>query len=399
MSQYDGSRKANIEEDLQTPSSWKPMQQIELFACGFNAHGQLSGHDLPDDAVQDLHRFQGVLKAVSNIRVLFAGWADTLLDVDGQLRLYGFSGHGRQNNREIRSDLSASDISVCFGDHTGLKGVLTEAGAVYLLRRLDEQVLELQRHRIELLFKHRDEQEKEEGLIQHIAVAGNGRVCVSVDSTILEFPSLNSFLDSSQPTRHTLPGPPTHLLSGETSFTAVLSQPTPTIYTWGDARHNHLGRVITPDSPSGTPQIVDHLGGIPIRKVSAAGWITAAVSTSNDLYLWGGRPGEKDRIKALPDVSRRSEDDAEVKLVDLDDDVLDVAVGAGHVVALTVDGRVWTVGRGQNGQLGCGDRRDFVDDWIEVDLGLEKGQKVEAVHCGPWASFLVVRNDRIDGPG
>lgn len=173
----------------------------------------------------------------------------------------------------------------------------------------------------------------------------------------------------------------------------MLHDPTPSIYTWGDARHNHLGRVITPNSLSATPQIVDHLGGIPIKKVSTGGWITAALSTSNDLYLWGGRPGEEHRIKALPDISRRPEDNEEVKLVDIDGgiDVLDVSVGAGHIVALTADGRVWTVGRGHNGQLGYGAKRTYEEDWIEIDLHLEKNKNVEAVYCGPCSSFLLVR--------
>lgn len=74
-------------------------------------------------------------------------------------------------------------------------------------------------------------------------------------------------------------------------------------------------------------------------------------------------------------------------------DVLDVSVGSGHIVALTIDGRIWTVGRGHNGQLGRGDKREFEDDWIEVGLRLERNRKVEAVHCGPWSSFLLVREE------
>lgn len=53
---------------------------IELYACGFNAHGQLTGNDLHDEP-QDVDGFQSVLKAKS-IRVLFTGWSDTLCEQD-----------------------------------------------------------------------------------------------------------------------------------------------------------------------------------------------------------------------------------------------------------------------------------------------------------------------------
>ncbi len=117
------------------------------------------------------------------------------------------------------------------------------------------------------------------------------------------------------------------------------------------------------------------------------------------MYIWGGRPGEENRIKALPDVSRAPEDEAEVSLVNIDGglDVSDVAVGAGHVVVLTQDGRLWAVGRAENGQLACEQQENsgFVEDWRRVEIpGAGVGgrvERVEGVHCGPCCSLVVVR--------
>ena len=230
---------------------------------------------------------------------------------------------------------------------------------------------------------------------------------------ILEFPSLDTFLThrlstslfpSSSPSlpthkQYILPSSPTQLLSAEASFTALLSSTT-MVYTWGDARHNHLGRALTPVTPSGTPHVVDFLGGIPIRKILTGGWISGALSTSNDLYLWGGRPGEDQRIAALPDLvhHRDGANEEMVKLVDVDGqerDVLDAGIGAGHVIALTDDGRVWAAGRNQNGQLGVVGRgkKDFNERWVEVELCLEEKAMVERIDCGPWSSFLLIRTE------
>ncbi len=47
-----------------------------LWACGFNAHGQLTGEDV-EDLPHDVYEPRRLLIATS-IRILFLGWADTL---------------------------------------------------------------------------------------------------------------------------------------------------------------------------------------------------------------------------------------------------------------------------------------------------------------------------------
>ncbi len=223
---------------------------------------------------------------------------------------------------------------------------------------------------------------------------------------VLEYPSWATLCsDDVSPIRYSLPAAPAQLLAGATSFSALLPEQTGgSIYTWGDARHNHLGRMVSANAPAATPGVVDHLHGIPIRKIAMGDWITAAVSTSGDLYLWGGRPGEEQRIRALPDGHRTPDDNAEVALVDINPgpdgvghDVIDVGVGAGHVVVLTKDGTLWAAGRGHNGQLGRSNH-EYAEDWIEVRLSSSPEhsvvQQVASIHCGSANTLIVVNHLR-----
>ena len=159
------------------------------------------------------------------------------------------------------------------------------------------------------------------------------------------------------------------------------------------------------------------LDGIPVRKVVSAGWMTAAVSVEGDLYVWGGGSanggdGGGKRIRCLPGKGKRErerkretagevkEEDEEVALVDVAGgvDIADVGVGAGHMLALTRDGRVFAVGDDRSGQVGAGEGlgRHFCEEWVEVELGQgfdeERERKVVVgVECGYWSSFVLVR--------
>lgn len=177
----------------------------------------------------------------------------------------------------------------------------------------------------------------------------------------------------------------TSFLASTTSFTALAAaQP----ITWGDSRHSHLGRQPSSLTPASSPSAVLSLGGIPVRKIATGGWITAAVSSENDLYVWGGRPGEEEKIAALPT------DGEEVSLVDIDGgvDVVDAAIGEKHILAVTGEGRLWATGDGKWGQLGTG-KRAFEEGWVHV-TGLG-GKKVLGVACGFWNSFVIVRKSGV----
>lgn len=391
---------------------------MELYAFGFNAHNQLAfSTTTTQDDPKDIYTPQKILSG-TNIRLLFAGWSTTVVEVDGIL----LSNRGPV---KLPAGILPSDLKSAFGDHTGVLGALTTAGDLLICRDAGE----------ELIFARSQcgSGSQEPGpKIEHLTISGTGKICISPfqsqstsSNSPLEPPSplrplerpspllhtyssLPSLLSSSLPsTTHILPKPPTNLLSSANSFTALLG-PTGSIYTWGDPRHQHLGRTPTPSTPAPLPGLVTALDGISIRKVASGGWLTAAVSEDGGLYLWGGWPGfgvdgEKGRIACLPsslaadrkkndeENAEREEEEEEVALVDIESgvDVVDVGVGADHILALTADGRVFGVGLNANGQVGIG-KGEFCEEWVEVSTGLEEGRKILGVECGYWSSFVLV---------
>ena len=323
-----------------------------------------------------------------------------MLEVDGALVLRG-SQHTAFNEGLIR--FGACQVSQLYGDHTGVLGALAKDGTIWSVESSQNSLQMVPERGLQIA----------KGAIEHIAIAGNGEVCIcrrtssgggSGDevrhferSTLVLFTSLTGLLSDNEPkASHDLEVAITKLTASSIAFTALAANGE--VYTWGDPRYSHLGRTPTSTSSAYTPCPVTFLGGVPIEKVASAGWITAAVSRDNDLYVWGGRPGESDRLGALPAIGQgcKDEDDEEVKLADIDGgtDIVDVAVGGGHVVALTAEGRVFTAGRGDNGQLGTG-HRFFAKDWVEV-ISLQ-GKRVVGVECALWASFAIAGADGDSG--
>jgi alpha-tubulin suppressor-like RCC1 family protein len=141
--------------------------------------------------------------------------------------------------------------------------------------------------------------------------------------------------------------------------------------------------MLTFDSPATIPCVVEDLLDLPtgsIRKISSGGYVTAALTEGNDLYVWGGRPG---LTKLLEDLTGAP------MPVDFDgQDVLDVAVSMNHMIALTTGGKLFVVGDGSNGQLGL-DIKELAT-WKEVTLPLKDNRRIAGVHTGYKNSLVVV---------
>lgn len=138
-------------------------------------------------------------------------------------------------------------------------------------------------------------------------------------------------------------------------------------------------------SPASIPCPIEDLTNLPtgpIRKISSGGYLTAALTTANDLYVWGGRPGQ---VNILPHLTRVPTP------ADLNGaDVFDIAVGSNHLIALSTEHRIFVVGDGSNGQLGMDVKE--LREWKEVILPLNKDQQVHGIHAGYKTSFVIVEN-------
>jgi alpha-tubulin suppressor-like RCC1 family protein len=106
------------------------------------------------------------------------------------------------------------------------------------------------------------------------------------------------------------------------------------------------------------------------------------LTSGNDLYLWGGRPAQPkllDELRGTPEP------------VDLDgQDVLDVAVGLDHILALTTKNKLYVVGANRNGQLGLD--VEELSEWTEVALPIGGRKRIISVRAGYKNSFLIVEN-------
>lgn len=135
----------------------------------------------------------------------------------------------------------------------------------------------------------------------------------------------------------------------------------------------------SPRNRASDPVFVPDLADLPtgnVTQISAGGgYVFAALTAGNDAYVWGVGEG----LSGSPEP------------LDLDgEDVLDIAVGETHILALTADGRVWIWGKGANGQLGLGTREE-VEEWETIPVSIPAGRKIVGVAAGERSSFLIIK--------
>lgn len=145
-----------------------------------------------------------------------------------------------------------------------------------------------------------------------------------------------------------------------------------------------MGRSVSENSPADKPGLVTTLEDLPtgpIAKIAAGGYMLAALTAGNDLYLWGGHPGKKT-------VPAGVSDEPAPVVID-EQDIADVAVGESHLIVLTTEGKVFVIGENRNGQLGVS--AASVDSWSPVELNLREGKTPVGVAAGPTNSFIIVK--------
>ncbi|GBG62459.1 hypothetical protein CBR_g30780 [Chara braunii] len=120
------------------------------------------------------------------------------------------------------------------------------------------------------------------------------------------------------------------------------------VMAWGNCEYGQLGLGDT--QPRACPQEVTELTGKNIVDIAAGGWHSMALSGEGELYAWGR--GEHGRLGFGEDKSSKVFPQR-VTLLE-GERIIQVSCGGTHSVALTEDGRAYTFGRGDNGRLGYG---------------------------------------------
>ncbi|KAF8856482.1 RCC1/BLIP-II [Acephala macrosclerotiorum] len=327
---------------------------MELWATGFNAWGQLNFEQLPGTEDRDLKEFKCILRD-ERIDLVRTTLSATLVKVSTGLRTAGCSDALVEHC--ISKQDSLLNLAIAGNDKVVSQHHLTFDTPKSATEKASSS-------HIEVLEVHPTE---------------------AKSSVLKQYNSFKSYLkNDGEKLRNYMYGGTMQIVANQCTFTALTSGGE--VWTWGDGRYEAcLGREVSDASPATIPCVVEDLLDLPtgtIRKISSGGYVTAALTEGNDLYVWGGRPGQ---AKLLEDLTGAPTP------VDLDgQDVLDVAVSMNHMIALTTEGRLFVVGDGGNGQLGL-DVTELAA-CREVSLPLTDNQRIISVHAGYKNSLVVVKD-------
>ncbi|KAK7207477.1 hypothetical protein BZA70DRAFT_271414 [Myxozyma melibiosi] len=247
------------------------------------------------------------------LRILWAGWNDTLLQIDDIFELRGFSA-GSRGSVQL---LCPPGISIVSGfGWTELQGVVCSDGEIYSIAPppTDAEYSYL------TIAPEFDISDAFSQSVQHVSVAGNGLVSVlHADRTsVTVFDSYASFKNHtpSKPTHKTRKEFKPHhrrtfisVRSAESHFVALDSNGC--VWSWGAP--NLHGELLRPTPAnrgadhaqlqSLTPRIVPALEGIQMIQIAANGWVTACLSgDTRDVYIWGWMAGGA-RVVGMPATS------------------------------------------------------------------------------------------------
>ncbi|XP_059623288.1 PH, RCC1 and FYVE domains-containing protein 1 [Cornus florida] len=144
------------------------------------------------------------------------------------------------------------------------------------------------------------------------------------------------------------------------------------MFTWGDGDKGRLGHANQERKllPTCVAQLVDH----DFVRVSCGRMLTVGLTNMGIVYTMGsavhgqlGNPHAKD--KSITIVQGKLKDEF----------VRDISSGSYHVAVYTSRGRVYSWGKGGNGQLGLGDNVDRDSPTLVEAL---RGRQVESITCG-----------------
>eukprot|EP00536_Pseudo-nitzschia_multiseries_P017830 jgi/Psemu1/264537/estExt_Genewise1Plus.C_18540006 len=154
------------------------------------------------------------------------------------------------------------------------------------------------------------------------------------------------------------------------------------IYTWGDKENGVVGHGDT-EGHQYTPKLIQRLAEKRIVQLSACGFHTGCLTADGELFTWGegkfGRLGHGvERNCYVP------------RLVEtlVEKNPRQLSCGGFHTAVVTEDGRLYTFGGGEHGQLGHNNRFNKVKPTLVQALA---GVFVSQIACG-WSHSVALTN-------
>nr|XP_039271836.1 regulator of chromosome condensation-like isoform X2 [Styela clava] len=122
------------------------------------------------------------------------------------------------------------------------------------------------------------------------------------------------------------------------------------VYSFGCNDEGALGRLTSDDSEGFEPKIVGgSLEGVKVIDISAGDSHCAALSEDGNVFLWGCFRDNHGRLGLAKEWEKCGEP---IKLDQIQNCVVAIASGCDHVAMITDEGKVFTLGCGEQGQLG-----------------------------------------------
>jgi len=167
--------------------------------------------------------------------------------------------------------------------------------------------------------------------------------------------------------------------------TAVITS-TGALYTWGDKENGVAGHGDT-EGHQYTPKLLERLAGKRVMQLSACGFHTGCLTDGGEVYTWG-----EGKFGRLGHGAERNCHSPRLVEALLGKRPRQVACGGFHTAVITEDGRMYTFGGGEHGQLGHGDKVNKVKPTFVQAL---EGIFVSQITCGWSHSVALTSKGRV----
>jgi len=176
---------------------------------------------------------------------------------------------------------------------------------------------------------------------------------------------------------------------GMSTFAISNHNDTQTIYSWGCNDQGCLSR----GNEETEVFPVEGLEGIHIVEVAAGDSITAVLSDKGLVYACGTYRANNG-IFGFDTASKEQRKFVKVEGIK---NVISIAAGANHIAAITVNGKLYTWGVGEHGELGrkIMERHKVGSSLIPRAINVSRGKKFVKVYAGGYHTFAVTSNNEV----
>nr|XP_060611660.1 probable E3 ubiquitin-protein ligase HERC1 isoform X2 [Anolis sagrei ordinatus] len=158
------------------------------------------------------------------------------------------------------------------------------------------------------------------------------------------------------------------------NHTLVVSTDGSMVWAFGDGDYGKLG--LGNSTAKSSPQKVDILCGIGIKKVACGTQFSVALTKDGHVYTFG-----QDRLIGLPEGRARNHNRPQQVPALSGLFVEDIAVGAEHTLALSASGDVYAWGSNSEGQLGLGHTNHVREPTLVTSLQGKSARQISAGRC------------------